>query len=247
MSHPPYQLKDDPYSSHAVILSLLGEGRGRRVLDAGAADGFLAEILTARGFDVTAVERDPVQAERARAKCRDVIVADLAEAAPTLSGPFDAIIYGDVLEHLGDPLSALLAVNQTLAPGGLVVVSVPNVAHLWVRLSLLAGRFDYTDRGILDRTHLRFFTRRTLLALLAQAGLAVDTVHVTPVPLPLVVPARLHSAGLRIVHRLSARASRWWPGGLAYQFVAACRPVSARGRFTAEGAGSKTTAPPAPH
>ena len=192
MSHPPYQLKDDPYSSHAVILSLLGEGRGRRVLDAGAADGFLAEILTARGFDVTAVERDPVQAERARAKCRDVIVADLAEAAPTLSGPFDAIIYGDVLEHLGDPLSALLAVNQTLAPGGLVVVSVPNVAHLWVRLSLLAGRFDYADRGILDRTHLRFFTRRTLRELLRAAGLTVVELAVTPVPLPLVVPPRWH-------------------------------------------------------
>jgi len=69
VSHPPYQLKDDPYSSHSVILSLLGEGRGRRALDAGAADGFLAEILTARGFRVTAVERDPVQVERARAKC----------------------------------------------------------------------------------------------------------------------------------------------------------------------------------
>ena len=244
MSHPRYQLKDDPYSSHGVIRSLLGEGRGRRALDAGAADGFLAEILTARGFRVTAVERDPVQAERARAKCEHVIVADLAEAAPKLSGPFDVIIYGDVLEHLADPLSTLLAVNQSLAPGGLVVVSVPNVAHLWVRLSLLAGRFEYTDRGILDRTHLRFFTRRTLLVLLAQAGLAVDALHLTPVPLPLVVPARLHGAWLRAVYRLSARASRWWPGGLAYQFVAACRPVSARGRFTAEGAGP-TAGPPA--
>jgi SAM-dependent methyltransferase len=191
------------------------------------------------------VERDPAQAERARAKCQDVIVADLAEAAPKLPGPFDAIIYGDVLEHLSDPLSALLAVNPSLAPGGLVVVSVPNVAHLWVRLALLGGRFDYTDRGILDRTHLRFFTRRTLLALLAEAGLAVSALHVTPVPLPLVVPVRLHGAGLRIVHRLSARASHWWPGGLAYQFVAACRPLRERTRMTAQGTGSKAAAEPA--
>ncbi len=223
MSGSPYQLKDDPYSSHSVILSLLGPGEGRRALDAGAADGFLAELLTRRGFTVTALERDPVQAERARGRCHEVIVADLAEAASKLSGPFDAIVYGDVVEHLSDPLTAFVSINRHLARGGLVVVSVPNVAHLWVRLSLLAGRFDYADRGILDRTHLRFFTRRTLLAFLAQAGLAVDELRVTPVPLPLVVPRRLHGGWLRAAHALSAWSARRWPGGLAYQFVAACK------------------------
>jgi hypothetical protein len=104
-----------------------------------------------------------------------------------------------------------------------VIVSVPNVAHLWVRLSLLVGRFDYADRGILDRTHLRFFTRRTLLELLRSAGLRVDELAVTPVPLPLVVPPRWHGRVLAGVHALSAGAARAWPGGLAYQFVAVCR------------------------
>jgi len=103
-----------------------------------------------------------------------------------------------------------------------VIVSVPNVAHLWVRLSLLAGRFHYTDRGILDRTHLRFFTRRTLLELLRAAGLTVVELAVTPVPLPLVVPPRWHGRWLPHVHALSAGAARGWPGGLAYQFVAVC-------------------------
>jgi hypothetical protein len=92
-----------------------------------------------------------------------------------------------------------------------------------VRLSLLAGRFDYADRGILDRTHLRFFTRRTLLAFLRSAGLAVSELRVTPVPLPLVVPPRWHGAWLHGLHALSARAAGAWPGGLAYQFVAVCR------------------------
>ncbi len=68
-----------------------------------------------------------------------------------------------MLEHLSDPLAALVVGQPASRPGGVVIVSVPNVAHLWVRLSLLAGRFDYADRGILDRTHLRFFTRRTFL------------------------------------------------------------------------------------
>ena len=220
-----YQLKDDPHSSHSVILLRLGDGRGRKVLDVGAADGFLAERLTAQGWSVTALERDPELAARARGRCKEVVVADLETAAPRLSGPFDAIVYGDVLEHLSDPRATLLALDRTLAPGGTVIVSVPNIAHLWVRLSLLAGRFDYTDRGILDRTHLRFFTRRTLLDLLREAGLQPLELAVTPVPLPLVVPPRWHGRWLERVHALSAGAARGWPGGLAYQFVAVCRPT----------------------
>jgi len=223
MSASPYQLKSDPYSSHALILRTLGEGQGRRALDVGAADGFLSELLTRQGWQVTALERDPAQAAKARGRCHEVIVADLDAAAPKLSGAFDAIVYGDVLEHLSDPGAVLRALDQTLAPRGTVIVSVPNVAHLWVRLSLLAGRFDYADRGILDRTHLRFFTRRTLRELLGAAGLTVVELAVTPVPLPLVVPPRWHGRWLPRVHALSAGAARGWPGGLAYQFVAVCR------------------------
>jgi 2-polyprenyl-3-methyl-5-hydroxy-6-metoxy-1,4-benzoquinol methylase len=223
-----YQLKDDPHSSHSTILAMLGPGGGRRALDVGAADGFLAELLGSRGWVVTALERDPVQADLARGKCHEVIVADIADGTAKLSGLFDAIVCGDVLEHLTDPLSALASLNSRLSTGGRIVVSVPNVAHLWVRLSLLVGRFEYTDRGILDRTHVRFFTRRTLIAMLAQAGLSIEELQVTPVPLPLVVPRRLHGPWLDVAHGLSARAARIWPGGLAYQFVAACRSALAR-------------------
>ena len=218
-----YRLKDDPHSSHSVILTRLGAGRGRRALDVGAADGFLAERLTAQGWSVTALERDPELAARAQGRCKEVVVADLETAAPQLHGPFDAIVYGDVLEHLSDPRATLLALDRTLAAGGTVIVSVPNVAHLWVRLSLLVGRFDYADRGILDRTHLRFFTRRTLRELLRSAGLVPLEIAATPVPLPLVVPPRWHGRWLDRVHAMSAGAARGWPGGLAYQYVAVCR------------------------
>ncbi len=230
MSVSPYQLKSDPYSSHAVILSRLGDGRGRRALDVGAADGFLAELLTRQGWQVTALERDPAQAAKARGRCHEVIVADLDEAAPRLEGNYAAIVYGDVLEHLSDPLPVLVALNRTLSADGRVIVSVPNVAHLWVRLSLALGRWDYADRGILDRTHLRFFTRRTLLAILRDAGLGVEELVATPVPLPLVVPPRFHGAVLDAAHALSAGAARAWKGGLAYQFVAVCRRAFAEAR-----------------
>lgn len=223
MSGSPYQLKSDPYSSHAVIVSRLGDGRGRRALDVGAADGFLAELLTRQGWQVTALERDPAQAAKARGRCHEVIVANLDQAAPRLQGSFDAIVYGDVLEHLSDPLPVLVELDRTLAADGRVIVSVPNVAHVWVRLSLAVGRWDYADRGILDRTHLRFFTQRSLAAFLRDAGLGVEELVATPVPLPLVVPERLHGAVLDAVHALSAGAARAWKGGLAYQFVAVCR------------------------
>jgi len=222
VSHTRYELKDDPHSSHGIIVARLGDGRGRRVLDVGAADGFLGERLTARGWRVTAVERDPEMAARARARGQEVVQADLEQGPPALVGPFDAAVYGDVLEHLSDPLPALRGINRALAPGAAVVVSVPNVAHLWVRLSLLLGRFEYADRGILDRTHLRYFTRRSFLELLSRAGLEVRELVATPTPLPLVVPPRFHGGWLAAAQTLGALAARGWPGGLAYQFVAVC-------------------------
>jgi len=230
VSGAPYRLKDDPYSSHSLILSRLGAGRGRRALDVGAADGFLAAELTARGWKVTALERDPAQAALAATRCEQAIVVDLERETPPVTGLYDAVIYGDVIEHLSDPLRVMRELNRHLAPGAMVIVSVPNVAHLTVRLSLLLGRFEYGDRGILDRTHLRFFTRRTFLDFLGRAGLTVREVMVTPAPLPLVVPERFHGRWLRAFHQFSAGAARAWPRGLAYQFVAVCSDGAARER-----------------
>ncbi len=93
--------------------------------------------------------------------------------------------------------------------------------------SLLLGRFDYADRGILDRTHLRFFTRESFLRLLGESKLAVVALIPTPVPLPLLVPERWHGAGLRTLHALNALAARCWKSLFAYQFVAVARRGSA--------------------
>jgi 2-polyprenyl-3-methyl-5-hydroxy-6-metoxy-1,4-benzoquinol methylase len=224
---PRYRRKPDPHSSHSVMLRWLAGGGGRRLLDVGAADGLLSRELTACGWRVTAIEADPVLARAGAAFCERMVVADLDREIPPLPEPFDAIVYGDVLEHLPDPLRVLVKLNRRLAPGGFVVISVPNIAHLAIRLLLLSGRFEYMERGILDRTHLRFFTARSFRAFVGAAGLRVERFTATPAPLPEVVPPRWHGRWLTALHAGSAASARWLPRLLGYQFVVLARPGGA--------------------
>lgn len=151
-----------------------------RILDVGCAAGLVGAALKDRQpCEVVGIEREPTVAAEARRRLDDVLELDLE--APSIDWPalfgagrFDCLIYADVLEHLRDPWALLAAQRALLAPGGVVVVSVPNVRHYPVVLGLLLrGRWRYQDEGVLDRTHLRFFTRDSLLELLAGAGYAV--------------------------------------------------------------------------
>jgi SAM-dependent methyltransferase len=132
-----------------------------------------------------------------------------------LSGPFDAAIFGDVLEHLRDPWAALEATSELLAPGARVIASIPNIAHWSARLELLRGRFPYAESGLFDATHLRFFTRRSALELAERAGYRVEREQFARGPLPL-APARVESAVARLRPEL-----------FALQFVLTLRPHGA--------------------
>jgi 2-polyprenyl-3-methyl-5-hydroxy-6-metoxy-1,4-benzoquinol methylase len=216
-----YQSKiSDPYSSHSVILSHAGDGNGRKLLDVGAAQGVLAQRFTQRGFEVTCIEGNAELAALVKRQCHEMIFADLDKPLPVLNGTFDIIVYGDILEHLRNPLEVFEGFNRYLRPDGKVIVSVPNFAHLWVRLNLLFGRFEYADRGILDRTHLHFFTLRSFRDFLQEAGLEVEAIVATPVPLLLVVPERRHGGWLRVLHGVNATLARSWKTMFGYQFVA---------------------------
>jgi 2-polyprenyl-3-methyl-5-hydroxy-6-metoxy-1,4-benzoquinol methylase len=225
---PRYVLKAaDRRSSHGRVLALLGAGRGRRLLDVGSAQGDFAAVLRDRGFLVTCVESDPGFAAAAREKGLDVVAADL-EAPETLpAGPFDVVVLADVLEHVREPASALAQACRRLQRDGRVVVSIPNVAHWTVRLALLFGRFEYADRGILDRGHLRFFTRRTVRRLLAEAGLRVERLECTRAPFELKFPGRAHRLWLWIPRAVEAIGLFLRPPLFAYQFVALCAPSGA--------------------
>jgi SAM-dependent methyltransferase len=122
---------------------------------------------------VTALEVDPRAAARAAAHADRVVVGDVQDAAvrARVGGPFDVVLLMHVLEHLVDPWAVLRAARDWLAPGGHAVVLLPNVACWRIRKALfLGGAFEYEDTGILDRTHLRFFTLDSARALLATSG-----------------------------------------------------------------------------
>ena len=224
---PRYVLKLDPHSSHSIILRWLGAGRDRRLLDVGAADGLLSRQLTESGWRVTAIEGDSALAQAGARHCERMITANLDRPLPDCGGPFDVIVYGDVLEHLVDPLRVLVELDRSLAPGGFVIISVPNIAHLWIRLLLLVGRFDYLDRGILDQSHLRFFTERSLRAMLADAGLDITRFTATPAPLYQILPKSWHKPWVAATHAINARIARSARRILGYQFIVLAHPKDA--------------------
>ncbi len=216
-----------------MILSRLREGQGRRLLDVGAADGYLAERLSARGYEVTCLEGDPSLAKVASTKCFRCVLVDLDGLIPPLSGLplsglFDVIVYADILEHLRSPLKTLMLINRYLRRDGIVIVSIPNVANIWVRLQLLLGNFDYADRGILDRTHLQFFTLKSFRIFLQEAGLEVFELLSTPVPLPLVVPEQYQGRIFGLACSMNARLARIWKSLFGYQFIGVARRSQAR-------------------
>lgn len=167
----------------AHILALGRVPAKSRVLDLGMADGSVAAMLGRLGCQVWGVDNDPVAAKAGRKHCEDVAVEDLndLDLAERFAGQrFDVVLMLDVLEHLREPNVVLGRVASVLEDGGWGVISLPNVAHLSVRLALLGGKFSYTEKGLLDRTHLRFFDREGVDQLLAEAKWAMfDLARVT--------------------------------------------------------------------
>jgi 2-polyprenyl-3-methyl-5-hydroxy-6-metoxy-1,4-benzoquinol methylase len=202
-----------PLGGHRLMLAMIPPGG--RVLDVGCSGGYLAERLAGRGSTVTGIELDPGAAERAREFCDQVLVGD-AESIELPFEPesFETVVCGDLIEHLRRPQDFLARLRPLLRSGGRLVLTTPNVANWTIRLQLLFGRFRYTERGILDRTHTHLFTRSTLLECLDGAGYAVEEVDFT-VPVPVI--------GTPALERLAHRIGGLRPQLLAFQFVVAAR------------------------
>ena len=158
--------------SHSLILELLDGAR--EVLELGCATGDLGRALAKSGARASGVELDPAAAELARAHYRTVVAGDVTDPAVIArfaNSSFDAVVFGDVLEHLSDPWAAAKAWAEKLSPGGRLIISIPHLGHASVVASLLSGSFSYQETGLLDRTHLRFFSLEGLLRLVMDCGL----------------------------------------------------------------------------
>lgn len=214
-----YVWKEIPGSSHDLLRRRVRElPPGLRLLDLGAAGGHLGRAVRDRCAYLAGVEPDAELPETARAGYDDWRARGALEAGEW-ERPFDLVVCGDVLEHLARPEELLERIRGWLRPGGLLLASVPNVANISVRAALLAGRFPYSDRGILDRTHLRFYTRATARRLIRDSGFGVRRVTATAIPYELALPGLGRAPWRAPVRAFASASARLWPTLFGYQFV----------------------------
>ncbi len=218
-----YELKHDEETSHGVIRDWLRSRRDLDILDLGCAEGVVSLQLVEQGNRVTGVDRD--EWPKVAGKLDRFVTADLDDGLPAeIDQQYDIVLAADILEHLREPGMLLTQVREHLAPNGWVLVSIPNAVHWYPRLRMLFGRFDYDRRGILDRGHLRFFTRRSFERLARSTGLLVTRCQAVGLPLEI-----LNRGGgenpvsqkvpLRILALLDRVITRLWPNLFAYQYV----------------------------
>ncbi len=184
------------------ILPLL-PAASERVLDLGCGDGSTLAYLKDRGAArwTCGVDINAAALDRARAAGVDVVVRGSLDdlQLPIEPESLDVVLCLDILEHLADPWATTRSVAKLLKPGGIVVASIPNVQTLRVIVPLVFGRWDYKDCGILDQGHLRFFTRRSAIALLEQGGLVVDRGE--PILEPHWLPRSVNAATFHVFQR----------------------------------------------
>lgn len=161
------------------FLDLLPVGRGAKVLEIGCGSGETGAAALAQGrcSSYHGIEIVPRAAELARARLTNVLEGNVEQMdLPWPDRHFDALLMSEVLEHLVDPWTVVKRVVPKLKPGAVVLASSPNVAQIDILRSLLADRWELTDEGVMDRTHLRWFTQASYRRLFEDAGLRVEQV-----------------------------------------------------------------------
>lgn len=176
MTKNNYQLNLSKYGTHQIIGGLIG--RAKTILDVGCNDGYLKKINHTGLF--TGIDYSAESAKIAKKNgYQKVFVGDLNQYSQfKLNKKFQIIIFADILEHLLQPQKVLgYFISKNLEKNGRLIVSLPNVANFTTRFALLFGKFNYTDSGILDRTHLHLYTKESASQLLKESGLKIVSVH----------------------------------------------------------------------
>lgn len=229
-----YKIPDD--SNHVATKITAWINNGQEILEIGCASGIQTRHFRERlGCRVTGIEIDPLAAEDARPYCENLIIGSIEELdLPKALGDklFDVIILADVLEHLIDPAKALIKVRPFLKKEGSLIASIPNIAHAAICWELAHGRFDYHKFGLLDDTHIRFFTKKSIIHLFERSGFYISAWER--------IIKRPKETEF-VVHPLSAEESAFlaWieaqnPEAHTYQFVVKTHSTEHRGMFESD-------------
>lgn len=156
-------------------------GTPKKIIEIGTGSGALAKEVKAKYSDVNyvGVEVSAEYVEMSRRFCNSVYFENIENASGELLREFssaDIVIMADVLEHLIDPWKFLKRLRGWLRQDSTLIVCLPNIQHWSVQIGLLAGNFDYSEVGLLDKTHLRFFTRKTTVKMFAESGYVIDSI-----------------------------------------------------------------------
>ncbi|MBV9369862.1 MAG: methyltransferase domain-containing protein [Frankiales bacterium] len=215
--HDEYGLKDSEDSSHGRILAFLADMPPSKVLDLGCSSGLLAERIRAQGHRVVGVDRESFPETLARVD--EFHIGDLEDGVPAEAGTgFEVVIAADVIEHVRRPEVLLEDIKRVLRPDGRLIASVPNFGHWYPRIRTTLGAFDYDQRGILDKTHYRFFTRKSLERLFRNAGFEVRRRSDSGLPLD-VLAGSSKRPGARLISAIDKLLVALRPTLFAYQFV----------------------------
>ncbi len=214
------------------LLALIPES-ARHVLDIGCGSGRLGGALKARQpATVVGIELNAKAGEAARTRLDDVIVGDVEKLdKPFEEASFDCIVCGDVLEHMRDPKKFLQRARKWLSEDGRLIASIPNVRHHSVVRSLLEGNWTYESAGLLDETHLRFFTRRDIAEMFRSVGYDITNWQITPAPGEEDLLNKNHGGNVRMgklnIQGLPAKDAEEF---FAYQYLIVAEPLRAATR-----------------
>ncbi len=184
-----YPLKLYPYSSHKVVIDILKAKENLRILDIGCGEGLISSHISKNNFkygiDYLEINKNIENSFNKYIKFN--LNYGLPESL-LQEEKFDYILMLDILEHLLEYQKVLSAAKNILNDKGRIILSLPNIANIYVRMNLLFGRFPYSEKGILDKTHLHFFTLRSIKVLLKKYGYSVEKIIVTPIPIIEILP-----------------------------------------------------------
>jgi glycosyltransferase involved in cell wall biosynthesis len=216
-----YDFKEGEGSSHTVLLEMLSDRPPGRILDLGSSGGRLAERLRKLGHHVTGV--DGIEVDGVRDRVNEFVLGDLEDGIPASAGSgFDIVIAADVIEHVTHPSRLLRQMADVVAGTGEILISTPNIGHWYPRVRVASGLFDYDRRGILDETHLRFFSRRSLVRALSASGMEILEMRYTGLPFDVLSTGKTLPS--RIARRVDRSLVQLRPTLFGYQFIVRARP-----------------------